>query len=69
MAYVSGFTGSAGTVIVTDVEAVLWTDSRYFIQAESQMDAEFWTLMKSGKYFHIDKWKSIIDQNEIFAII
>lgn len=47
----SGFTGSAGTVIVTDVEAILWTDSRYFIQAESEMDADFWTLMKSGKYF------------------
>lgn len=51
MAYVSGFTGSAGTVIVTDVEAVLWTDSRYWIQAESELDADHWTLMRSGEYF------------------
>lgn len=33
-AYVSGFTGSAGTVVVTRDEAGLWTDSRYFLAAE-----------------------------------
>ena len=31
--YLSGFTGSAGTLIVTESEAGLWTDVRYFIQA------------------------------------
>lgn len=31
-AFISGFTGSAGTVVVTDTEALLWTDGRYFIQ-------------------------------------
>jgi Xaa-Pro aminopeptidase len=35
--WISGFTGSAGTVIVTQDEAGLWTDSRYFIQAEEQL--------------------------------
>lgn len=35
--WVSGFTGSAGTVVVTQQSAGLWTDSRYFIQAEQQL--------------------------------
>ena len=34
--YMSGFTGSAGTMVVTAKEACLWTDGRYFIQAEKQ---------------------------------
>ena len=33
--WISGFTGSAGTVVVTMKEAGLWTDGRYFIQAEN----------------------------------
>ncbi len=36
-AWISGFTGSAGTVVVTLDDAGLWTDSRYFIQAEAQL--------------------------------
>lgn len=36
--WISGFTGSAGTVVVTLHKAGLWTDSRYFIQAADQLD-------------------------------
>lgn len=36
-AFISGFTGSAGLVIVTAQKAALWTDSRYFIQAENEL--------------------------------
>ena len=36
--WVSGFTGSAGTVVVTGNEAGLWTDSRYFLQAARQIE-------------------------------
>ena len=36
-AWFSGFTGSSGTVVVTHTEAGLWTDGRYFIQAEKQL--------------------------------
>ncbi|MEL7252487.1 MAG: M24B family metallopeptidase, partial [Bacteroidota bacterium] len=36
-AWLSGFTGSAGTLIVTDSAAGIWTDSRYFIQAKAQL--------------------------------
>ena len=36
--WISGFTGSAGTVVVTLDKAGLWTDSRYFLQAETQLE-------------------------------
>jgi hypothetical protein len=32
-AFISGFTGSAGTVVITAKQALLWTDGRYFLQA------------------------------------
>lgn len=46
-AYVSGFTGSAGTAVVTKKSASLWTDGRYFLQAEKQL-GKGWGLMRSG---------------------
>lgn len=36
-AYFSGFTGSAGTLVVTVKDALLWTDGRYWEQAEQQL--------------------------------
>nr|XP_002736408.1 PREDICTED: xaa-Pro aminopeptidase 1-like [Saccoglossus kowalevskii] len=47
-AFISGFDGSAGTAIVTAKDAAMWTDSRYFLQASSQMDQN-WELMKQGQ--------------------
>ncbi|XP_062591961.1 xaa-Pro aminopeptidase 1-like [Saccostrea cucullata] len=47
-AFISGFTGSAGTAVITAEKAALWTDGRYFLQAEKQLD-ENWTLMKDGQ--------------------
>jgi len=44
---VSGFTGSAGTAIVTHSQALMWTDGRYHLQAVNEMDMN-WTLMKEG---------------------
>ncbi|KAB1202268.1 putative Xaa-Pro aminopeptidase P [Morella rubra] len=46
-AYISGFTGSAGTAVVTKDKAVLWTDGRYFLQAEKQLSSS-WILMRAG---------------------
>ncbi|CAB3364597.1 Hypothetical predicted protein [Cloeon dipterum] len=46
-AFISGFTGSAGTAIVTDDHACMWTDGRYFLQATKEMSSD-WTLMKDG---------------------
>jgi hypothetical protein len=45
---VSGFTGSAGTVVVTHDHAGLWTDSRYFIQAAAQLEGSGMELHKLG---------------------
>lgn len=47
--YLSGFTGSAGTLVVTLDEAALWTDGRYFIQAERELSGSGIALMRSGE--------------------
>ncbi len=46
--YLSGFTGSAGTMVVTDKEALLWVDSRYFLQGAQQIEGTGIILMKDG---------------------
>ncbi len=45
-AWISGFTGSAGTAVVTTEKAALWTDSRYFLQAAEQIKGTDYVLMK-----------------------
>ncbi len=47
-AWISGFTGSAGIVVVTANKAGLWTDSRYFLQAESELTGSGIDLFKDG---------------------
>ena len=44
--FISGFSGSAGTAVVTMTSAALWTDSRYFIAAEEQLKGTEYQLMK-----------------------
>lgn len=44
--YISGFTGSAGTAVVTMEEAGLWTDARYFVQAAMQLEGSGFTLYR-----------------------
>lgn len=45
-AFISGFTGSAGTVLVTKDEAILWVDSRYFIQGAAEIQGTCFRLIK-----------------------
>jgi Xaa-Pro aminopeptidase len=47
-AFLTGFKGSAGTAVVTQSEALLWTDSRYWNEAGMQLDSSCWTLQKQG---------------------
>ncbi len=47
--WISGFTGSAGTVVVTHEMAGLWTDGRYFIQAAKQLEGTGIQLFKMGE--------------------
>lgn len=44
--WISGFNGSAGTAVVTMTSAALWTDSRYFLAAEEQLEGTEYQLMK-----------------------
>jgi len=46
--WLTGFTGSAGTAVVTTKEAGLWVDSRYYLQAEAQLDPGVFRLFKVG---------------------
>ena len=47
--FISGFTGSAGTIVVTRDEAGLWTDGRYFIQAQKELEGSGIKLFKMGE--------------------
>ena len=47
--FITGFTGSAGTAVVTLTEAGLWTDGRYFLQAAQQLEGTGVTLFRMGE--------------------
>lgn len=55
VAFMTGFTGSAGTAVVTQTKAAMWTDSRYWVQAERQMDCN-WELEKDVSISSIAEW-------------
>ena len=45
VSFISGFTGSNASCLITQEEALLWTDGRYYIQAEKELSKD-WILMK-----------------------
>ena len=47
--FMTGFTGSAGTLVVTLDDAALWVDGRYFVQAEKQLKGSTVRMMKMGE--------------------
>uniref|UniRef100_A0A0E0BJX0 Peptidase M24 domain-containing protein n=1 Tax=Oryza glumipatula TaxID=40148 RepID=A0A0E0BJX0_9ORYZ len=53
--FISGFTGSAGLALITMKEALLWTDGRYFLQAEQQL-SDRWKLMRMGEDPPVEVW-------------
>jgi len=56
-AWISGFTGSAGNALIGMEQAYLWTDGRYFLQAELQLDPDCFQLMKQQQGTPpIDEW-------------
>lgn len=65
--WLTGFTGSAGTAVVTATEALLWTDSRYWLQAEKQLaDTEF-KLMREGEDADIQTWLNSHTANVLWS--
>lgn len=68
--YVSGFTGSAGTLLVGLEDAYLWTDGRYFIQADKELKGSGISLMKmrTPGYPSIEEWiKDNVKENEVLG--
>lgn len=47
--YLTGFTGSAGTLVVSESDAYLWVDGRYYIQAENETRGSWIRIMKQGE--------------------
>lgn len=60
--FLTGFTGSAGTLVVTSKEARLWTDGRYFLQAQSQLEGTGIELMRDGEP-GVPTWEKWIREN------
>lgn len=60
--YITGFTGSAGTAVITMEEAGLWTDGRYFIQAENQLKGSPVTLFRMAEE-GVPTVKEYVEQN------
>lgn len=60
--WISGFTGSAGTAAVTKDKAGVWTDSRYFLQAATELDGTGFDLFKMGQAETPDMTEWIIEQ-------
>ena len=68
--FVSGFTGSAGTLLVSLKEAYLWTDGRYFIQADNELKGSGISLMKmrTPGYPSIEEWlKKNVNSGEVLG--
>ncbi len=56
-AYISGFDGSAGEALIGTDEAHLWTDGRYFLQADNQLDSNYFNLQKQqGFASELEPW-------------
>lgn len=69
--YFSGFTGSAGTLVVTQQEAALWTDSRYFLQVEDQCKGSVVRLHRQSIPHapeHIPWLVSILEEKATIAV-
>ncbi len=67
--WISGFDGSAGEVMVTMEHAYLWTDGRYFLQANQQLDASHYSLMKqSGFTPETEQWLADNGKGKRFGI-
>ena len=69
--WICGFTGSNGTAVVTLDQAALWTDSRYFLQAEIELEDSGFVMMKEnmGNDPTIHEWlKEVLEEDAVIAI-
>ena len=69
--YVSGFTGSNGTAVVTLDDAGLWTDTRYFLQAAEQLEGSGFTLRKEnipGEPTVLEWLGEVLDEDAVVGV-
>ncbi len=76
--WVSGFTGSAGTLVITAGQAMLWVDGRYFIQAEQELRGSSIQLLKSREpgvpttnewiLSHLKKGQTVACDGALFSV-
>ncbi len=69
--WLTGFTGSNGTAVVTVDDAALWTDSRYFLQAAEQLDGTGFSLMREGDYGDLSRTEWLAErlgEDDVIAI-
>ncbi|WP_100550988.1 aminopeptidase P family protein [Caedibacter taeniospiralis] len=67
--WISDFTGSAGEALVGHKEAHLWTDGRYFLQAETELDSSIYQLQKQQGYIsEFENWLEIHAYGKTLAI-
>lgn len=65
--WITGFTGSAGCAVVTQDDARLWTDSRYWLQATEQLADTPFALMREGEDTDLSEWlRSFAGQHVAF---
>ena len=68
-AFLSGFTGSAGTMVITQAFSGMWTDGRYFIQAEEQLAGTGITLFRSGQPGVVDIGTFLAEKMEAGTVL
>ncbi|TKX32289.1 aminopeptidase P family protein [Campylobacter aviculae] len=67
--FISGFTGSVGSVLITQNEAFLWVDGRYWLQADKELQGSSIVLQKQGANNTITKWlENNLDKNQILGV-
>lgn len=66
--WISGFTGSAGTVVITLEDAGLWTDGRYYIQAEKQLEGSgirLFRMVDPGVPFYSEWLADVLNEGSV----
>lgn len=69
--WISGFTGSAGTVVITAEDAGLWTDGRYYLQAEKQLEnsgIRLFRMVDPGVPSYTEWLKSVLKEGSIVGL-
>lgn len=68
LSFISGFTGSAGSILITEDKALLWVDSRYYIQGAKEIENSEFTLMKTEEITIEEYMKDSLPEGSVVGI-